>query len=169
MSVLVVVRGNSASGKSTAALAVQQRFARGVCLVVPQDVVRRQMLREPDAAGAANIELLEHVATFGLARGLVVIVEGILNAGRYGSMLERLTATADHALHYCFDLTFEETVARHLGSSRAADFSPEQMAEWYHGWQPLPFADETRIDASWSPEAIVDRIHHDILTLQRGP
>ncbi|MGV9667309.1 AAA family ATPase [Nocardia niigatensis] len=163
MSVLVVIRGNSASGKSTAAVAVQQRFARGACLVVPQDVVRRQMLREPDADGAANIELLEHIAAFGLARGLVVIVEGILNAGRYGAALERLTLAADRALHYCFDLTLEETVARHTAGSRAAEFSPEQMAEWYHGWQPLGFAPEIRIDAGWSRAAVVERIHRDIL------
>ncbi|MTE17065.1 AAA family ATPase [Nocardia aurantiaca] len=166
MSVLVVIRGNSASGKSTAARTVQQRFAHGACLVVPQDVVRRQMLRKPDAAGAANVELLEHIARFGLTRSLVVIVEGILHAGRYGSMLERLTAAADHALHYCFDLTFEETVTRHIASSRAADFTPEQMARWYHGRQPLSFADETRIDASWGPDMIVDRIHRDILAVR---
>ncbi|MFE3190681.1 hypothetical protein ACFXHA_16840 [Nocardia sp. NPDC059240] len=166
MSVLVVIRGNSSSGKSTTALAVQGRFARGACLLVPQDVVRRQLLREPDVAGMANIELLEQIAGFGLARDLVVIVEGILNVDRYGATLERLTAAADHALHYSFDLTFEETVARHLDGTRRTEFTPEQMAGWYHGWQPLPFAAETRIDASWSAEAVVERIHRDILALR---
>ncbi|GAB2545005.1 P-loop NTPase family protein [Nocardia heshunensis] len=165
MSVLVVIRGNSSSGKSTTALAVQQRFERGTCLLVPQDVVRRHLLREPDVDGAANIELLEQIASFGLARDLVVIVEGILNVFRYGAALERLTAAADHALHYSFDLTFEETVARHQSSSRATEFTPKQMADWYHGWQPLPFAEETRIDSSWSSATTVDRVHRDILSL----
>ncbi|MGW4244520.1 hypothetical protein [Nocardia sp. NPDC004722] len=169
MSVLVVIRGNSSSGKSTTALAVQQRFARGACLLVPQDVVRRQLLREPDIAGMANIELLEQIAHFGLARDLVVIVEGILDVDRYGGALERLTAAADHALHYSFDLTFEETCARHRSGARAGEFTVEQMAGWYHGWQALPFVDETRIDASWRAEAVAERIHRDIMSVGRTP
>jgi hypothetical protein len=36
------------------------------------------------------------------------------------------------------------------------------MAGWYHGWQPLPFADETRIDAAWTLDALVGRIYRDI-------
>ncbi|WP_169815175.1 hypothetical protein [Nocardia uniformis] len=36
---LVVIRGNSGSGKSTTAIEVQQRFGRGTCAVVAQDVV----------------------------------------------------------------------------------------------------------------------------------
>ncbi|MVU75967.1 kinase [Nocardia sp. ET3-3] len=163
MSLLIVIRGNSSSGKSTTASAVQQRFRRGECLVAAQDVVRRQMLRKLDVAGAANIELLEQIAGFGLARGLVVIVEGILDAGRYGPMLARLGAVADRSLHYFFDLSLEETVARHSSGPRAAEFTAEQMAEWYYGWQPLGFAEETRFDSSWSHEAVVERIWDDIL------
>lgn len=130
--------------------------------MVPQDTVRRNMLRERDRAAALNIELIEHVATFGLARGLVVIVEGILDADRYGDMLERLTQSAARALHYGFDLSFDETLRRHAGRPQAREFTPEQMAEWYHGWQPLPFADEVRIDATWGLDAIVDRVDQDI-------
>ncbi|WP_067820996.1 AAA family ATPase [Nocardia inohanensis] len=159
---LVVLRGNSGSGKSTAALAVQHSFPRAECLVVQQDTVRRTMLREHDIVGAANIDLIEHIAAFGLARSLVVIVEGILDAHRYGDMLERLTASAAHALHYGFDLSFEETLARHTTRPQAQQFSPEQMAQWYHGWQPLSFVDEVRLDASWSLDTLVDRIVRDI-------
>lgn len=157
-----MIRGNSGSGKSTIARAVQQRFPRARCLVVQQDTVRRHMLRELDVPAAANVELIEHIAIWGLNSGLIVIVEGILDADRYGDMLERLTSSATRALHYAFDLSFEETLRRHAGRPRAREFTPEQMAQWYHGWQPLPFVDEVRIDASWSPEAIVNRIDHDI-------
>ncbi|MBF6488103.1 kinase [Nocardia otitidiscaviarum] len=115
--VLVVIRGNSGSGKSTVARAVQQRFPRARCLVVPQDTVRRHMLRERDIPAAVNIDLIEHVATFGLSQGLIVIVEGILDADRYGRMLERLTESVADALHYCFDLSFEETLRRHARPS----------------------------------------------------
>ncbi|WP_442941161.1 AAA family ATPase [Nocardia sp. NBC_00403] len=45
MSTLIVIRGNSASGKSTVARALQCRFGRGTCVLVSQDTIRREMLR----------------------------------------------------------------------------------------------------------------------------
>ncbi|MFI8974145.1 AAA family ATPase [Nocardia asteroides] len=160
--VLIGLRGNSGSGKSTVARAVQQRFPRASCLVVSQDVVRRIMLREVDTPAATNIDLIEHIAGFGLARGLIVIVEGILHADRYAEMLERLSASAVSALFYSFDLSFEETIRRHAGRPQAREFSPTEMAQWYHGWQPLSFVDEVRLDAGWELETIVDQVCHDI-------
>ena len=74
------MRGNSGSGKSTVARALQTTFERGRCLIVAQDRIRREMLRELDIAGGQNIDLIGVIATWGLDRGMVVIVEGILNA-----------------------------------------------------------------------------------------
>lgn len=160
--VLVVVRGNSASGKSSTAVAVQRRFDHGRCAVVSQDTLRRNMLREFDEPGGFNIDLIEQIARSCLARGMVVIVEGILDVHRYGPMLERLVTSAGRALFYGFDLTFAETLVRHAGRPQAASIPPEQMAGWYHGWQPLPFVNETRIDATWTIDAVVERICRDI-------
>ncbi|MEU2032765.1 AAA family ATPase [Nocardia amamiensis] len=164
----MVIRGNSASGKSTTAAAVQRRFRRGICAVVSQDHVRRQMVRESDEAAGFSIELIGYIAERCLAQGLVVIVEGILDADRYGAMLERLAAAANQSLFYSFDLTFEETLVRHADRPQAATIAPSQMAQWYHGWQPLPFVEETRIDSSWSLDAITDRIHTDITAVRGG-
>lgn len=164
MATLVVIRGNSASGKSTIAAGLQRRFEHGRCAVVGQDVVRRQIVREPDLPGGWNIELIGHIATLCLARGMVTIVEGILDADRYAAMLHSLAETADSALHYGFDLTLAETLARHAGRPQAATLPPDQMARWYHGWQPLPHADEMRIDSSWNFDSIIGRIHTDVLT-----
>ncbi|MEU7141361.1 AAA family ATPase [Nocardia sp. NPDC046473] len=160
---LVTIRGNSASGKSTVAKAVQQRFDHSRCVVVPQDVVRRQMLRESDEPGAFNITLIEQIARTCLASGRLVIVEGILDAHRYGPMLQRLAAAATRSLHYSFDLTFAETLSRHAGRPQAATIPEQMMAQWYHGWQPVAGLDEVRIDATWTLEQIVDRIHRDVL------
>ncbi|MBF6259799.1 MULTISPECIES: AAA family ATPase [Nocardia] len=167
MTTLVVIRGNSASGKSTVAAGLQRRFEHGHCAVIGQDVVRRQIVRERDEPGGWNIELIEHIATLCLARGMVTIVEGILDADRYGAMLHRLADTAGCALHYGFDLTFDETLARHAGRPQAATIPPDQMAEWYHGWQPLSYVEEVRIDSSWSRDSIIERIHTDILATDR--
>ncbi|MFI6956489.1 GNAT family N-acetyltransferase [Nocardia sp. NPDC050408] len=160
---LVVIRGNSGSGKTTVARQLQRRFDRGRCLVIGQDVVRREFLRESDVTGGYNIDLLRDIATLGLERGLTVVVEGILTARRYGTMLAQLAATAERACFYAFDLTFADTVQRHSGRrAKTAEFDRDDMRHWYHGWDPLGFVDEVRIDAAHSLEDIVDTIYADI-------
>lgn len=46
-STLIILRGNSASGKTTIAKQLQEHFGQGT-LLVSQDVVRRDMLRVHD-------------------------------------------------------------------------------------------------------------------------
>ncbi|MEV6275077.1 AAA family ATPase [Nocardia sp. NPDC051832] len=163
MTTLVVLRGNSGSGKSTVAHEVQRRFERGALLVVPQDIVRRRMLREEDKPDGSNVDLIAHIATFGLERGLIVLVEGILRASRYGPMLQRLSAVADHTLCYAYDLSFEETTRRHTTRPQSAEFGTAEMRSWYRGWDPLDFVDEVRFDATWTSAAAIDRLHSDIV------
>ncbi|MET8796036.1 AAA family ATPase [Nocardia sp. NPDC004568] len=103
---LLVLRGNSGSGKSTVARALHQRYDHGRSTLIAQDNIRRTILREPDTPGAFNIELIELIATTCLPRRQLVIVEGILDADRYGSMLETLATRARRALFYAWDLTF---------------------------------------------------------------
>lgn len=156
--VLVVLRGNSGSGKSTVAGLVQAELGAGECLVVPQDVVRRQLLNEADRAEAATIDLLRAVAAWGLARGLVVVVEGIMNAGRYQRTLEQLATIATRSHFFAWDLPLEETLRRHATRAKSEAFTADEMSGWYHGWQPLDFVTETRFDASVSARAAADHV-----------
>lgn len=86
---LIVLRGNSGTGKSTVARELRAELGRGVA-IVDQDTVRRKLLRERDVEHGVNIGLIEHIVRYTLANGYVVILEGILHAGRYGEMLRRL-------------------------------------------------------------------------------
>ncbi|MGW6330812.1 hypothetical protein [Nocardia rhamnosiphila] len=36
------------------------------------------------------------------------------------------------------------------------------MRSWYHGWQPLRFVPETRIDHTWAQTATIEQILHDL-------
>ncbi|MGW5751624.1 AAA family ATPase [Nocardia rhamnosiphila] len=159
-----MLRGNSGSGKSTVARALQLHYDRAQVALIAQDNIRRTILGEPDTAHAFNIELLELVATTCLTAGRLVIVEGILDADRYGAALQRIAGHARRALFYAWDLTFSETVHRHAQRPQATEFGIEEMQSWYHGWQPLPFAAETCIDATWDLDTTIDRILADLAT-----
>ncbi len=49
MSKLVIIRGNSGSGKTTVAKALQHKLGHNI-MVISQDVIRRDILRVKDGA-----------------------------------------------------------------------------------------------------------------------
>lgn len=125
--VLVVLRGNSGSGKTSVAREVQRRLPRGTCAVVSQDDVRRLVLREPDEEGRFNVELIGIMAAACLARDMSVLVEGILDSHRYQWMLEQLASQAAAARFFAWDLSFEETVRRHAMRPQREESTPDDM------------------------------------------
>lgn len=158
---LVVLRGNSASGKSSVAAGLRERFGRGVALV-GQDNLRRVVLRERDRPGAANIGLIDLTARYALDAGYHVVVEGILTAAHYGDMLARLRADHRGPTHgYYLDVPFEETVARHATRPIAHDVDESQLRDWYRPRDLLPGGSETVIGADSTLSGTVDRIMLD--------
>lgn len=158
---LVVLRGNSASGKSSVAAGLRERFGRGLALV-GQDHLRRVVLRERDRPDAANIGLIDTVARYALDAGYHVVVEGILQAGHYGGMLARLRA--DHrgpTRGYYLDVPFEVTLARHATKPIADEVSAGELSSWYRPLDLLPGGAETVIGAASSLEDTVGRILRD--------
>lgn len=155
---LIVVRGNSASGKSSVAAALRGRFGRGLA-IVGQDQMRREVLRERDVPGGANIGLIETVARFALDAGFHTVVEGILHAERYGAMLARLRRDHRGATHgYYLDVSWAETLARHAGRPLAAEVTPEQMRPWYRHRDLLPGGAEAVIGQDSPLADTVERI-----------
>lgn len=61
---LIILRGNSGSGKSSTAKLIQRKFGRGT-LVIAQDTVRREMLWVKDEAGTKAVSLLIDLARYG--------------------------------------------------------------------------------------------------------
>lgn len=154
---LIVLRGNSGSGKSTTARALREQLGPGVAWV-EQDHVRRIVLREL-GDGPANAGLIAAMVCYSLDAGYHVILDGILNARRYREMLCRLTD--DHVgrtRHYYFDLSFEETVRRHETRALAAEFTPEQMQDWYRPRDVLGLPGETVIGPDHKLDATVKMI-----------
>jgi predicted kinase len=165
---LVVLRGNSGSGKSSVAAEVRARYGRGIALV-GQDYLRRVVLRERDTPGGANIGLINTVARYALDHGFHVILDGILDSRRYAAMLEALRR--DHrgvSCWYYLDVPFEETLRRHATRPQAAEFGPDEMRAWYRELDLLPSGIEQVISAANSLEDTVRQIMQDTgLAFQR--
>lgn len=127
----MVLRGDRASGKSSVAAGIRDRFGRGLALVA-QDNLRRIVLRERDRPGAANIGPLDTVARYALDVGYHVVVEGILYADRYGDMLARLPADHRGPAHGHYpDVPFDETLARHATKPIAGHVSEADLRDRY--------------------------------------
>lgn len=135
-STLIILRGNSGSGKTTTAEQLQNHFGQGT-LLISQDVIRRDMLKVADREGNLSIDLIRQIAEFGKDKCEFVIVEGILDRGRYGDMLHELIQLYAPNVHvYYFDLPFEETVLRHNQRLKRHDFGENSLRAW---WQPKDF------------------------------
>lgn len=158
---LVVLRGNSGSGKSTTARTLRERLGRGTAWV-EQDHLRRILLREHDVPGGVNIGLIDLNVRYALDHGYDVVLEGILDAGRYGDMLRKLTS--DHrgtTLHYYFDIPFAETVVRH-GTRDLHHVSPDMMRDWYREHDVLPGVEQTVIGPDSTLDETLGRILADL-------
>lgn len=161
MTRLIVIRGNSASGKSTIASVIRQRHGRGLALV-GQDNLRRVVLREHDTPGAANIGLVDLTCRFALASGFHVVLEGILRAERYGEMLAGLREEyAGRSSWWFLDVSFGETIQRHATKPQADKYGEAEMRSWWRERDFLPGQFEQVITAGESAEAAATRIMAD--------
>ncbi|SBT92784.1 protein-L-isoaspartate(D-aspartate) O-methyltransferase/D-alanyl-D-alanine dipeptidase [Streptomyces sp. DI166] len=158
---LIVIRGNSASGKSSVAQGLRDHYGRGIA-IVSQDMIRRNVLREHDTARGANIALLGRIAREALDAGFHVVLEGILYADRYSHMIT--TLVRDHrgvSGCYYLDVPLEATLVRHASKADAAylaQVTDDHLASWYREQDLLPGGLETVIQADSTLQDTVARI-----------
>lgn len=128
---LIIIRGNSGSGKSTVAKRLQGEMGRGTMLI-PQDMVRRDILKVLDTPGNESIDMIYEMALYGHKIGYDVIVEGILHEKKYGDMLRKLLNDFQGEVTvYYLDIPFEETLRRHATKSNAHEYGEKEMREWW--------------------------------------
>jgi hypothetical protein len=121
-------------------------------------------LWEHDIPGGINIELISLNVRLALERGLNVVLEGILNSGRYGAMLKSLYRDYwDESNWYYFDVSFAETARRHAMRQQAVEFSVDDMRRWYQSRDLLGFVDENLIKESSALGDTVDQIYEVLM------
>ena len=159
---LIILRGNSGSGKSTVAKALQHRIGRDT-LIIPQDTVRREMLWAHDGLGTSALPLLMDLLRYGHEHSAITILEGILNTEWYRPLFELaldLYGTGIYAYYY--DLPFSETLKRHATKPNHADFGEADMRRWWKEKDLIGIIPEAMILEKQSLEETLDLILNDI-------
>jgi predicted kinase len=160
---LVVIRGNSGSGKTTTAREVRRQYGMRGLAVIEQDHCRRAILREHGGGGKDRVApgFITTMVRAALDGGYHVILEGILHTGQYGDRLRALVG--EHpgpTACYFLDVTFDETVRRHLRREEPIPVDAETMRGWYAGQDLLGVPGEVVIPESMGLEQVVTTILH---------
>ncbi|PSK65780.1 hypothetical protein B0E53_02274 [Micromonospora sp. MH33] len=156
--IVVCIRGNSGSGKSSIARELRRRHGRG-CALVEQDYLRRTLLRERDKSGGIAPALIAQTVRFALDHGYHVVLEGIMYTGRYRSMLTALRDGHRGRSLFCYlDVSLPETLRRHLTRPQATEFTAEDMSGWYAAHDVLGWPDELVLPGTAGLDEAVEAI-----------
>ena len=159
---IIILRGNSGSGKTTVANKLQRQLGRGT-LVISQDVIRREMLWVKDGEENESIPLLINLIKYGKENCEYVILEGILDANWYRKLFETVVSEYGSNIYaYYYDLPFEETLQRHQTKPNYNDFGEEEMREWWKYRDYIGIIDEKVLTSEISIDETVDMIISDI-------
>lgn len=158
---LIIIRGNSGSGKSQLAHAIRAARPRGVA-IIGQDVLRREILHVRDHPGALSVSYIDLSARFALDNGLDVVIEGILHSESYGEMLTQLRD--DHVgvtRSYYYELALDETLRRHRTKALSAEVAEADVASWHRRDDRVTDLDESVFDMDVSAADALGRVLED--------
>jgi len=160
---LIILRGNSGSGKTSTAKQLQKKFGHGT-LLISQDVVRREMMYVKDGENNKSIELLYNLVLYGKQNSSIVILEGILYKKWYTDFFIKLNNTFKNNIHaYYFDIPFEETLKRHIQKINSNDFGEKEMKSWWAENDYIDFLKETSLKDHQNLHEVVKQIYNDII------
>ena len=160
MSKIIILRGNSGSGKSTVADALQKKIGRGT-LLISQDNVRRAMHWTKD--NSKTIDLLKHLVAYGNQNCEVSILDGILSTDTYEDLFNQIEELyAGHIFAYYFDLPFEETLKRHNQKPISHEFGEIELRSWWREKDFLKNISEKIIFKEMNVDDIVEMIYQDL-------
>lgn len=159
---LIILRGNSASGKSTVAARLQHIIGRNTMLI-PQDFVRREMLYARDGEDTPALPLMISLLEYAREHFDTAIIEGITKSDWYRPLFQKAQEFYPNELYaYYFDIPFEETLRRHATRDKCGDFGEKEMREWWNDKDYLRYIPEKAITEDMSADDIINMILHDI-------
>lgn len=162
MSKLIILRGNSGSGKATVAKELQKKFGRNT-MIISQNMVRRGILKVNDGPMTEALPLMQELLIYGKNHSEITILEGIMYADWYQPIFEcAIREFGDEIYAYYFELPFEETLRRHQARPKSNEFGEEEMRGWWREKDYIGFVKEDVITAEETLEDIVERVYRNI-------
>lgn len=127
---LIILRGNSGSGKTSVARTLQKTLGPDT-LLLSQDNIRREMLMTKDGKDTSALPLLICLLEYGYNHCEYIILEGILCADWYKPLFETAEKLFQKSIFaYYWDISFEETLQRHNTRDKRFEFGEEAMRRW---------------------------------------
>ena len=155
---IIILRGNSGSGKSSVARMLQEQIIPHP-LLIEHDHFRRKIIREKEKHDIINPELMMETIKVGLKHNRHIIIEGILPTSNYAKFFEDVVRLHPRQNYFFyFDLPFAETLKRHATKPNSHEFGKEEMKQWWKDHDFLPGTNEKIISASNSLEETVTQI-----------
>ena len=131
MAKLIILRGNSGSGKTSVSKALQKRFGRNT-MAISQDMVRREMLWVKDGVDTKALPLLINLLEYGRKNSEITILEGILDSEWYRPLFQKAVEEyGTNIFAFYYDLPFEETLLRHETKPNKDQFGEKDMRRWW--------------------------------------
>lgn len=158
---VIMIRGNSGSGKTTIAKHLQREFGQDT-MMLSQDTIRGQIVLDKTGRDRLVVEAMISLIEFAYKNELTVIVEGVMNSEYYTPLFNRIKDLYKTRIcAYYFDLTREETFKRHQNSDKSTMFGEAEMRIW---WKEDYLSDipEKMIDETMSVEDIAEMIYKDM-------
>ncbi len=159
---LIILRGNSGSGKTTVAKELQKEFGKNTMLI-SQDVIRRDMLRVKDGKETEAIPLMKELIAYGYVHSEVTILEGIMCDKWYKPLFELANQLYGSEIYaYYFDISFEETLKRHKTKPNCLEFGEEAMRRWWKEKDYSEVLSELSITEEQELQSIVQDIFNSV-------
>lgn len=160
---LITLRGNSGSGKTSVAKALQEKLGPNTMLI-SHDMVRMQILHVWSREGIEkSLPLMIELLKYGHKHSEVTIMEGILPASAYMPLFEAAKELYGEDIHaYFYDLPFEETLKRHATKPNRHEFGEEDMRRWWQGKDLLGIIPEHILTMDVGFDEAVELIYSDI-------
>ena len=163
MTKLIILRGNSGSGKTTAAKMLQEKFGVNT-MRISHDMVRREILHTWSTEGKRrSLPLMISLLEYGHVHSEVTVLEGILPWKDYQPLFERALELYGEGIHaYYYNLPFAETLRRHQSRPEADEFGEGEMRSWWQEKDLLPIIRETLLAPEDELEETVQRICDEV-------
>ena len=163
MSRLVILRGNSGSGKTTVAKMLQEKF-RPNTMLISHDMIRMQILHVWSAEGVRkSLPLMIALLRYGRRNSEITILEGILPYEDYKPLFEAaLEEYGENIFSYYYDISFEETLRRHQTKPNRDEFGEADMRRWWREKDFLEGIPQTVLDEDVRLEEAVELIYGQV-------